>query len=222
MHFCGFFAYMSCLLYFTEYVASALYRGSSDAADGTPERALYDEGVRVGSLGLAFYAFVSCVHATLVPALIARFGVRLVYAAPYFAFAAAFAVMTLAGELPVAFAACAFCGTLFATIYTVPYIILGRLAMMLLCCCFSLTLCTLCGLLLRAAGFVKLGAAAADEETHLLKAVNGQSSSNSNGDSNGSSSGHSDSAASEETAQFTSTADAGFNLAVVNTMQVIA
>ena len=49
-------AVMAHVMFCTDFVATVVYRGKADAAKGTEEQIDFDEGVRMGSLGLLLHS----------------------------------------------------------------------------------------------------------------------------------------------------------------------
>lgn len=72
------FSWFTIFIFITSWVGAEVYNGSADAPPGSPERLLYDAGVRTGNFGLALQAFVSMVSSLAIPGLVRRFSVRTV------------------------------------------------------------------------------------------------------------------------------------------------
>lgn len=75
---CTWAAYFTLFIYATSYVGAEVFQGVSNAAPGTLERDLYDEGVRLGNFALALQALVSMAVSLVVPILVEKFSAQTV------------------------------------------------------------------------------------------------------------------------------------------------
>ncbi|KAL4229126.1 hypothetical protein ACF0H5_012164 [Mactra antiquata] len=60
-------------LYFTDFVGQSVYGGNPKAPPGSPEHALYDDGVRLGSFGMSLYSLSCALYSLMVEYLVERF-----------------------------------------------------------------------------------------------------------------------------------------------------
>ena len=75
-HFCCWMGLMSLIIYYTEYFGEVIYNGDPAAEKGTPERISYEEGLRMGSLGLFLQNVVGIVTAFFADDIIFKLGRR--------------------------------------------------------------------------------------------------------------------------------------------------
>ena len=61
-------------LYFTDFVGQAVYGGNPSAPHQSSVHQLYDEGVRMGSFGMAFYSISCSFYSLAIEQLVSRFG----------------------------------------------------------------------------------------------------------------------------------------------------
>ncbi|KAA8495704.1 Sucrose transport protein SUC4 [Porphyridium purpureum] len=79
VQFCAWFGFFSIMVYATAWVARNVFGGSSSAPVGSPPYILYQQGVRLGNVGLSLSAFITILYAAMLPTLMKVFGVRQVY-----------------------------------------------------------------------------------------------------------------------------------------------
>jgi len=71
------FCWMSLLcysLYFTDFVGQVVYGGDPNALEWTEEHRLYEDGVRMGSFGMALYSASCSVYSMIIERLVNKFG----------------------------------------------------------------------------------------------------------------------------------------------------
>ena len=78
-HFCSWMGLMSVILYYTEFFGEIMYEGDPGAEKGTPERQNYEDGLRMGSLGLFCQNVVAMFCSFFIDNFIQKFGRRNVY-----------------------------------------------------------------------------------------------------------------------------------------------
>ncbi|XP_017274337.1 solute carrier family 45 member 3 isoform X2 [Kryptolebias marmoratus] len=76
---CSWMAVMSFMLFYTDFVGEGLYEGVPSALPGSMSRQRYDEGIRMGSLGLFLQCATSTFFSLIMSRLVHRFGSRWVY-----------------------------------------------------------------------------------------------------------------------------------------------
>ncbi|KAM9311007.1 solute carrier family 45 member 3-like [Gastrophryne carolinensis] len=119
--FCSWMAVMSFMLFYTDFVGEGLYKGIPSAAPGTESRIRYDEGIRMGSLGL----FLQCATATFFSMIInkmaKRFGARRVYLSSLITFTSSVLVICLSQDIVVVTVMSSLTGFAYAALETLPY-----------------------------------------------------------------------------------------------------
>ncbi|XP_027885966.1 solute carrier family 45 member 3 [Xiphophorus couchianus] len=118
---CGWMAVMSFMLFYTDFVGEGLYGGVPSAAPGSVARQRYDEGIRMGSLGLFLQCATSTMFSLAMSRLLRRFGPRRVYLGSMVSFTLSALGICLSGSVVVVTAMTALTGFAYATLQTVPY-----------------------------------------------------------------------------------------------------
>ncbi|XP_059796266.1 solute carrier family 45 member 3 [Balaenoptera ricei] len=118
---CSWMAFMTFTLFYTDFVGEGLYQGVPRAEPGTEARRHYDEGVRMGSLGLFLQCAVSLLFSLVMDRLVQRFGTRAVYLASMVAFPVAAGATCLSRSVVVVTASAALTGFTFSALQILPY-----------------------------------------------------------------------------------------------------
>ncbi|XP_008152418.1 solute carrier family 45 member 3 [Eptesicus fuscus] len=118
---CSWMAFMTFTLFYTDFVGEGLYQGVPRAEPGTEARRHYDEGVRMGSLGLFLQCATSLLFSLVMDRLVQRFGTRAVYLASVVAFPVAAGATCLSRSVAVVTASAALTGFTFSTLQILPY-----------------------------------------------------------------------------------------------------
>ncbi|XP_076878132.1 solute carrier family 45 member 3 isoform X2 [Brachyhypopomus gauderio] len=118
---CSWMAVMSFMLFYTDFVGEGLYEGVPSAAPGTPPRQQYDEGIRMGSLGLFLQCATSTVFSLILSKLVRMFGSRRVYVSSMVSFTASALVICLSKSVLLVTAMSALTGFAYAVLQTLPY-----------------------------------------------------------------------------------------------------
>ncbi|XP_072571621.1 solute carrier family 45 member 3-like isoform X3 [Paramormyrops kingsleyae] len=118
---CGWMAVMSFVLFYTDFVGEGLYEGVPSAAPGTPSRQRYEEGIRMGSLGLFLQCATSTIFSLAMSRLVCRFGSRRIYLSSLASFTASALVICLSKSVALVTAMSALTGFAYATLQTLPY-----------------------------------------------------------------------------------------------------
>ncbi|NWY03245.1 S45A3 protein, partial [Nothoprocta ornata] len=118
---CSWMALMTFMLFYTDFVGEGLYHGVPRAKPGTDARRHYDEGVRMGSLGLFLQCVTSIFFSTIMDWLVKQFGTRAVYLASVVFFPVAAAVMCLSRSVAVVTVSAALTGFTFSALQILPY-----------------------------------------------------------------------------------------------------
>lgn len=118
---CSWMALMTFTLFYTDFVGEGLYQGVPRAEPGTEARRHYDEGVRMGSLGLFLQCATSLLFSLGMDRLVQRFGTRAVYLASVAAFPVAAGATCLSRSVAVVTASAALTGVTFSALQILPY-----------------------------------------------------------------------------------------------------
>ncbi|NXQ62006.1 S45A3 protein, partial [Anthoscopus minutus] len=118
---CSWMALMTFMLFYTDFVGEGLYHGVPRAKLGTEARRRYDEGVRMGSLGLFLQCITSIFFSTIMDWLVKHFGTRAVYLASVVFFPGAASVMCLSHSVTVVTISAALTGFTFSALQILPY-----------------------------------------------------------------------------------------------------
>ncbi|NXD30524.1 S45A3 protein, partial [Spelaeornis formosus] len=118
---CSWMALMTFMLFYTDFVGEGLYHGVPRAKPGTEARRRYDEGVRMGSLGLFLQCITSVFFSTIMDRLVKHFGTRAVYLASVVFFPGAAFVMCLSHSVTVVTISAALTGFTFSALQILPY-----------------------------------------------------------------------------------------------------
>ncbi|NWU90865.1 S45A3 protein, partial [Upupa epops] len=118
---CSWMALMTFMLFYTDFVGEGLYHGVPRAKPGTDARRHYDEGVRMGSLGLFLQCITSIFFSTIMDRMVKQFGTRAVYLASVVFFPVAACVMCLSHSVIVVTVSAALTGFTFSALQILPY-----------------------------------------------------------------------------------------------------
>nr|XP_054589452.1 solute carrier family 45 member 3 isoform X2 [Nothobranchius furzeri] len=120
---CSWVAVMSFMLFYTDFVGEGLYEGVPSALPGSMSRQRYDEGIRMGSLGLFLQCATSTFFSLVMSRLVRRFGSRRVYLSSMVSFTISALVICLSKSVVLVTAMAALTGYAYATLQTLPYIL---------------------------------------------------------------------------------------------------
>ncbi|NXX44862.1 S45A3 protein, partial [Tricholaema leucomelas] len=118
---CSWMALMTFMLFYTDFVGEGLYHGVPRAKPGTDARRYYDEGVRMGSLGLFLQCITSIFFSTIMDRMVKQFGTRAVYLASVVFFPVAAFVMCLSHSVIIVTISAALTGFTFSALQILPY-----------------------------------------------------------------------------------------------------
>ncbi|XP_055510928.1 solute carrier family 45 member 3 [Leucoraja erinacea] len=114
-------ALMTFMMFYTDFVGEGLYQGVPNAAPGSEARRRYDDGVRMGSIGLFLQCAFSIFCSTIMDRLVTRFGSKTVYLASIAFFTATAIVMCLSKSVVLVTAMSALTGFTYSTLQILPY-----------------------------------------------------------------------------------------------------
>ncbi|KAM9147027.1 solute carrier family 45 member 3 isoform 2-T5 [Pangshura tecta] len=118
---CSWMALMTFMLFYTDFVGEGLYQGVPRAEPGTEARRHYDEGVRMGSLGLFLQCVISIFFSTIMDRLVKQFGTRAVYLASVAFFPLAPFVICFSQSVLIVTVSAALTGFTFSALQILPY-----------------------------------------------------------------------------------------------------
>ncbi|WAR03056.1 S45A3-like protein [Mya arenaria] len=125
-HFFSWTAVMGFNLFFTDFVANAVFFGNPNAPEDSELRIRFDNGVRMGSWGLLLHCITSAVYALFVEKIVARFGCRLTYSIGMGSFVFAMCGIVLFRSVMFVNLMAAMTGIAYATVTTIPYILVTK------------------------------------------------------------------------------------------------
>ncbi|XP_043943499.1 solute carrier family 45 member 3-like [Protopterus annectens] len=118
---CSWMAVMSFILFYTDFVGEGLYEGIPSAAPGTASRIRYDEGIRMGSLGLFLQCATSTIFSIIINKLVRSFGSGKVYLVSMVTFTFSASVICLSKNVALVTAMSSLTGFAYAMLQTLPY-----------------------------------------------------------------------------------------------------
>ncbi|XP_062245450.1 solute carrier family 45 member 3 [Platichthys flesus] len=118
---CSWMAVMSFMLFYTDFVGEGLYEGVPSALPGSMSRQRYDEGIRMGSLGLFLQCATSTFFSLAMSRLVRHFGSRWVYVSSMVSFTLSALVICLSKSVVLVTVMAALTGYAYATLQTLPY-----------------------------------------------------------------------------------------------------
>ncbi|XP_072134959.1 solute carrier family 45 member 3 [Mobula birostris] len=114
-------ALMTFMMFYTDFVGEGLYQGIPNARPGSEARLRYDEGVRMGSMGLFLQCAFSILCSTIMDKLVTRFGTKAVYLASIAFFTISAIIMCLSKSVVLVTAMSALTGFTYSTLQILPY-----------------------------------------------------------------------------------------------------
>ncbi|XP_061577296.1 solute carrier family 45 member 3 [Cololabis saira] len=118
---CSWMAVMSFMLFYTDFVGEGLYEGVPSALPGSVSRQRYNEGIRMGSLGLFLQCATSTFFSLVMSRLVCRFGSRRVYISSMLTFTISALVICMSKSVVLVTAMAGLTGYAYATLQTLPY-----------------------------------------------------------------------------------------------------
>ncbi|XP_068169807.1 solute carrier family 45 member 3 [Antennarius striatus] len=118
---CSWMAVMSFMLFYTDFVGEGLYDGVPSALPGSVSKQRYDEGIRMGSLGLFMQCATSTFFSLVMSRLVHHFGSRWVYLSSMVSFTVSALVICLSKSVVLVSIMAALTGYAYATLQTLPY-----------------------------------------------------------------------------------------------------
>ncbi|XP_061409571.1 LOW QUALITY PROTEIN: membrane-associated transporter protein-like [Lethenteron reissneri] len=120
-HLLGWMAFLSIMLFFTDYMGQIVYKGDPYAKHTSSEYRLYEEGVEIGCWGMCINALSSAIYSYCQKWLTPVLGLRAMYFLGYFAFGVGTGLIAIIPNIYSTLALCTVFGIMSSTLYTVPY-----------------------------------------------------------------------------------------------------
>ncbi|XP_075998321.1 solute carrier family 45 member 3 [Genypterus blacodes] len=118
---CSWMAVMSFMLFYTDFVGEGLYEGVPSATMGSVSKQRYDEGIRMGSLGLFLQCATSTFFSLIMSRLVRHFGSRWVYLSSMVSFTVSALVICMSKSVVLVTLMASLTGFAYATLQTLPY-----------------------------------------------------------------------------------------------------
>ncbi|XP_075706825.1 solute carrier family 45 member 3 [Rhinoderma darwinii] len=118
---CSWMGLMTFTLFYTDFIGEGLYHGVPIAKPGTADRLRYDEGVRMGSLGLFLQSVTSIVFSFSMDYLVKTFGTRSVYLVAVSCLPIAAIITCFSNNITMVTASAAMTGIPFSVLQILPY-----------------------------------------------------------------------------------------------------
>uniref|UniRef100_A0A8C5LSZ6 Solute carrier family 45 member 3 n=1 Tax=Leptobrachium leishanense TaxID=445787 RepID=A0A8C5LSZ6_9ANUR len=118
---CSWMGLMTLILFYTDFVGEGLYHGVPIAEPGTDARLRYEEGVRMGSLGLFLQSVLSMIFSSSMDYLVKTFGTRCVYLTAISCLPLAAMIMCFSQSVILVTASAAMTGFPFSVLQILPY-----------------------------------------------------------------------------------------------------
>lgn len=113
-------------LYFTDFVGEAVFKGDPKAADGTPQKELYEEGVRFGCWGMSMYSLSCAFYSLIIERLIKKFRARNVYISGLLLDSLGMLMLALTKNRYAVIIFSASAGVMYSTLFTLPYLLVAH------------------------------------------------------------------------------------------------
>uniref|UniRef100_A0A3P8X6C6 Zgc:77158 n=2 Tax=Cynoglossus semilaevis TaxID=244447 RepID=A0A3P8X6C6_CYNSE len=118
---CSWIAVMSFVLFFTEFMGEGLYEGVPSALPGSASKLKYEQGIRMGSLGLFMQCATSTIFSLIMSHLVRHFGSRTVYVSSMVCFTLSALVICLSRSVFLTIVMTSLTGFAYAMLQTLPY-----------------------------------------------------------------------------------------------------
>ncbi|XP_069820888.1 membrane-associated transporter protein isoform X2 [Dendropsophus ebraccatus] len=120
-HLIGWTAFLSNMLFFTDYMGQIVYHGNPYAPHNSTAYLIYERGVEVGCWGMCINAISSAVYSYLQKALLPYIGLKGLYFVGYLLFGLGTGFIGLFPNVYSTLALCSLFGVMSSTLYTVPF-----------------------------------------------------------------------------------------------------
>lgn len=113
-------------LFFTDFVGQSVYGGDPNAPEGSERHKNYEDGVRLGSLGMSLYSFSCALYSLAFEKLVKRFKAKNVYVCGQLAYSAGMVVMAIFRHPAIVILMSPSAGIMYATLFTMPYLLVAN------------------------------------------------------------------------------------------------
>ncbi|KAM5328962.1 membrane-associated transporter protein isoform 1-T1 [Glossophaga mutica] len=120
-HLIGWTAFLSNMLFFTDFMGQIVYHGNPYSAHNSTEFLVYERGVEVGCWGLCVNALFSSLYSYFQKALVSFIGLKGLYFTGYLLFGLGTGLIGLFPNVHSTLVLCASFGVMSSTLYTVPF-----------------------------------------------------------------------------------------------------
>ncbi|XP_019592819.2 membrane-associated transporter protein isoform X2 [Rhinolophus sinicus] len=120
-HLIGWTAFLSNMLFFTDFMGQIVYRGNPYSAHNSTEFLIYERGVEVGCWGLCINSIFSSLYSYFQKALLSYVGLKGLYFLGYLLFGLGTGFIGLFPNVYSTLVLCASFGVMSSTLYTVPF-----------------------------------------------------------------------------------------------------
>ncbi|XP_022349184.1 membrane-associated transporter protein [Enhydra lutris kenyoni] len=125
-HFIGWTAFLSNMLFFTDFMGQIVYHGDPYSAHNSTEFLIYERGVEVGCWGLCINAVFSSLYSYLQRPLGSYVGLKGLYFLGYFLFGLGTGLIGLFPNVYSTLTMCTLFGVMSSTLYTVPFSLIAK------------------------------------------------------------------------------------------------
>ncbi|XP_028623526.1 membrane-associated transporter protein [Grammomys surdaster] len=120
-HLIGWTAFLSNMLFFTDFMGQIVYHGDPYAAHNSTEFLIYERGVEVGCWGLCINSVFSSVYSYFQKAMVSYIGLKGLYFMGYLLFGLGTGFIGLFPNVYSTLVLCSMFGVMSSTLYTVPF-----------------------------------------------------------------------------------------------------
>ncbi|XP_061168874.1 proton-associated sugar transporter A-like [Saccostrea echinata] len=113
-------------LYFTDFVGQAVFRGDPKAPRLSHLHKLYNDGVRLGSFGMALYSLSCAFYSMFIEKLVEKFGAKWVYIGGQFVYCVGMIIMAATQSRVTVILLSPTAGIMYATLFTMPYMLVAN------------------------------------------------------------------------------------------------
>ncbi|XP_004412952.1 PREDICTED: membrane-associated transporter protein isoform X2 [Odobenus rosmarus divergens] len=125
-HFIGWTAFLSNMLFFTDFMGQIVYQGDPYGAHNSTEFLLYERGVEVGCWGLCINSVFSSLYSYFQKPLVSYIGLKGLYFMGYLLFGLGTGFIGLFPNVYSTLALCTLFGVMSSTLYTVPFNLIAK------------------------------------------------------------------------------------------------
>ncbi|XP_078081316.1 membrane-associated transporter protein [Mustelus asterias] len=120
-HLIGWTAFLSTMLFFTDFTGQVVYHGNPYAEHNSTSYIIYERGVEIGCWGLCINAIFSAIYSYFQKVLVPQLGLKGMYFVGYFLFGLGTGLIALFPNVLSTLILCTAFGVMSSTLYTVPF-----------------------------------------------------------------------------------------------------